>query len=290
MKLLLFLPALLLAAPTLAYDNLLELRGQVSDARTGAPLPATVHYQMVPENDNVGQFAPAADGTFALFLATGHTYAVEVVAPGYVPLHARVEAGQAGRVEQRYVLEPAAAVVTAAYPQGAPGVHFGRNAYALPEGDQPTLDALSERLRTDADLRVLVEGHVEGGGSPRYSQELAARRAHAVADYLRRRGTSKRRMVTQVVGKGRTLVISNDSATLGMNRRVELRVVDKHDWAYRTTRPFFRWRVRAGLCSRRLYREALRQSYFGPKQPAPVRQIIYVDPAAASRSTLVPAR
>ncbi|MGB3616718.1 MAG: OmpA family protein [Catalinimonas sp.] len=289
MKPTILLLAVLLAAPTYA-SKILELQGQVLDAHTGAPLDATIRFQTLPENDDVGRFAPAENGKFSLQLTTGHEYAIEVDAPGYHRHQERMRAESAGVLMKRYELrQSAAALATEAYlatPSGIAFIRFGSDEHRVPEEHYSDLDEAVGRLKADKDLRVILTGH-SSGGSPTYSRQIAEQRADAVRKYLRKRGVNGSHVRTETVAKGRTLVISNDSTVLGLNRRVEVHLVDKKDFEYRAINPFFRWRVETGLCSRELYKEGRRQTFVSANERPPKKQVIMVDPDVDTRTNSI---
>ncbi|WP_218127014.1 OmpA family protein [Catalinimonas alkaloidigena] len=278
---------------------MMELHGKITDARTGIALPAVLSYQL-PEDDDIGEIAPESDGSYSLLLVVGETYQISVTAQGYATTRQLLPVTRAGRMEKNYTLtsltelapgqslyEQTALEAKALVPEteAVHFVHFARNNTRVMEEFHQELDAVVARLQENPDLRVIVEGHTEGGMSAYYAEELATDRAEAVVDYLRNQGIAKKHLRTRTVAQGRNLVISNDSTVLGLNRRVELHVVDKDAWEYRTFSKWTRWRIRIGLCSTDLYREALRRDFFGPHKKTPKKKVIYVDPENTIRTT-----
>lgn len=86
------------------------------------------------------------------------------------------------------------------------------------------LDAAVETLKTEAGIKVVVEGHTDSKGTEAYNVNLAQRRAQSVKQYLVKRGISSARIATEGIGESQP-VASNDSEDgRSQNRRVELRV------------------------------------------------------------------
>lgn len=85
------------------------------------------------------------------------------------------------------------------------------------------LDALAEGIRrTDAGVRVVIEGHTDAVGSPAYNLRLSLQRAQSVKTYLvSRHGIAPERL--RVVGKGMSAPIEGRNPLAAENRRVEFR-------------------------------------------------------------------
>lgn len=95
---------LLFLAPVTARATtaVMELFGTITDAATDHPLPATLKYQL-PDEGQIGEIVPEADGSYRLPLVIGKTYQLEVAAPGYAPISEAVLT-RAGRMERNFAL------------------------------------------------------------------------------------------------------------------------------------------------------------------------------------------
>jgi len=104
-------------------------------------------------------------------------------------------------------------------------VEFVVNSSELTAGSKASLDQVADALRGRPDVKSMsVIGHTDSTGSDVYNQRLSERRAAAVADYLRRSGTSNRFISS---GRGESQPISDNESEEGRarNRRVELNVI-----------------------------------------------------------------
>lgn len=84
------------------------------------------------------------------------------------------------------------------------------------------IEEAAAKLKEYGNLGVVVEGHSDSQGSPKYNQKLSLRRAEAVTDYLVRLGIDRGRIVT--IGKGSGEPVATNATPEGRmkNRRVVL--------------------------------------------------------------------
>jgi OOP family OmpA-OmpF porin len=84
------------------------------------------------------------------------------------------------------------------------------------------IEEAAAKLKEDGNLGVVIEGHSDSKGSPKFNQKLSLRRAEAVRDYLGRLGVDRRRIV--VIGKGSGEPVATSATREGrmQNRRVVL--------------------------------------------------------------------
>jgi outer membrane protein OmpA-like peptidoglycan-associated protein len=99
----------------------------------------------------------------------------------------------------------AAAKVPAAHAEGEPGavafhVNFAFNSTALPSSADEMIGMIAQLMKETPQIKVRIEGHTDGVGSPGYNMTLSERRALAVGEYLVRQGIDPSRL--EVVGKG----------------------------------------------------------------------------------------
>lgn len=87
-----------------------------------------------------------------------------------------------------------------------------------------SLDAVATELKSDADLKLNIEGHTDNTGSDQINQPLSEKRARAVLDYLKSKGVEESRM--QSAGYGSSQPIADNKTVKGrtLNRRVELKL------------------------------------------------------------------
>jgi peptidoglycan-associated lipoprotein len=89
---------------------------------------------------------------------------------------------------------------------------------------QEALAAKVPFLRSNAGIRMRIEGHADERGSVEYNLALGMRRANAVKEYLAGFGLDAARFDTQSFGEDRPLVQGSTEAAWSQNRRAEFRV------------------------------------------------------------------
>jgi len=107
------------------------------------------------------------------------------------------------------------------------GVNFETNKATLTVNAKTLLDDVVVALKARPDIKVAVQGHTDSRGSDAYNLRLSQRRATTVRSYLIGKGIDAARMTS--VGLGETMPVADNETDEGreLNRRVELKVVDR---------------------------------------------------------------
>ncbi|MDZ7852804.1 MAG: OmpA family protein [Halomonas sp.] len=101
-------------------------------------------------------------------------------------------------------------------------VNFEFDSATLTMGAEQILTGVAQKLRSNPNVRVRIEGHTDSMGSDSYNQDLSQARADSVADYLMRQGVDAERMRTIGYGESQPVASNDTDAGRAMNRRVEL--------------------------------------------------------------------
>ncbi|SEK28449.1 OmpA family protein [Halomonas daqiaonensis] len=101
-------------------------------------------------------------------------------------------------------------------------VNFEFDSATLTMGAEQILADVAQKLRSNENVRVRIEGHTDSRGSEAYNQDLSQRRADSVADFLARQGVDMERMRTIGYGESQPVATNDTEAGRAMNRRVEL--------------------------------------------------------------------
>ncbi|MHB0775589.1 OmpA family protein [Halomonas sp. WWR20] len=101
-------------------------------------------------------------------------------------------------------------------------VNFEFDSARLTENAESILNNVAQKLVSNEDVRVRLEGHTDSIGSAAYNKELSQRRAESVKEYLASQGVSRDRM--NAIGYGEEQPIATNETPEGRaeNRRVEL--------------------------------------------------------------------
>ena len=105
-------------------------------------------------------------------------------------------------------------------------VNFDFDSAKLQAASRPLLENLAQAMNTErlSAIRFKVEGHTDGKGTAKYNDELSARRAQAVAEFLASQGVAATRLEAQ--GKGFSELLNKDRPEAPENRRVRIVTVD----------------------------------------------------------------
>ena len=107
------------------------------------------------------------------------------------------------------------------------GVNFETAKSTLTLNAKALLDGVAIALGKHPGVKVAVQGHTDSRGSEAYNLRLSGQRAQAVRDYLIGKGIDAGRMTA--AGFGETMPIADNTTEDGLelNRRVELKVVER---------------------------------------------------------------
>ena len=109
-----------------------------------------------------------------------------------------------------------------------PMIHFADDSYTIRAADYGHLKNVAQVMRSNPDVRVVVQGFTDKRASDDYNRVLSYNRARSAKEYLvNRYGVSPDRLIIQYDGEANVLVPTNGSSF--MNRRVEFRVAKAED-------------------------------------------------------------
>lgn len=103
-------------------------------------------------------------------------------------------------------------------------IHFDFDKSDIRPGDARILDANAEWLKSNANARVLIEGHCDERGTNAYNMALGDRRARSTMNYFLSRGISADRVTTISYGEERPLCTEHNESCWSQNRRAHFLV------------------------------------------------------------------
>jgi peptidoglycan-associated lipoprotein len=104
-------------------------------------------------------------------------------------------------------------------------IYFEFDQATLSDVARDTLARNADWLRTNADVRIQVEGNADERGTPEYNLALGDRRAAAVKSYLSSLGIDSSRLVTISYGEERPADSGHSEDAWAKNRRVDFKAM-----------------------------------------------------------------
>jgi len=98
-------------------------------------------------------------------------------------------------------------------------VFFGYDSFELTEEAKKILDTQALWLKSDAGIKITLEGHCDEIGTREYNIALGDKRAAAAKNYLVKSGVDGARIKTVSYGKERLAYFGSNEATVSKNRR-----------------------------------------------------------------------
>ena len=115
--------------------------------------------------------------------------------------------------------------------QGIPvileNVNFEFDNYNLLPESEEILETLLTYLENNSEINIRIEGHTDDAGSEQYNDVLSINRAKSVYNWLIRKGISSNRLSIIGFGKSRPIFNEKDEEHRALNRRVEVRIIEK---------------------------------------------------------------
>jgi len=106
-------------------------------------------------------------------------------------------------------------------------VRFEFNSTTLASDAKSTLEKVAACLKSNAKVRVTIEGNADERGTEEYNLSLGENRAQSVARYLELLGADRERVKTVSYGKGNPECSEHDEACWARNRRAALKPTSK---------------------------------------------------------------
>ena len=91
----------------------------------------------------------------------------------------------------------------------------------LPDGQKVVNEILS-LMKTNAGLKIAIEGHTDNAGSADHNKKLSLERANTILKFLTTNGIDAGRLTAAGFGAERPMVANDSEANMAKNRRVEL--------------------------------------------------------------------
>lgn len=106
-------------------------------------------------------------------------------------------------------------------------VYFDFNSAGLSNDTKDALNNNAQFLKTNASVKVEIEGHADERGGVQFNLALGEKRAKVVRDYLQGLGVEGNRLSTISLGKEKPVSFGHDEESWSKNRRANFKVTAK---------------------------------------------------------------
>ncbi len=203
------------------------ISGHVYDAKTKLPLAATVKYEDLSTNQEVGiARSNPKDGAYSIALPAGQLYGFRAEQEGYYPVSEQLDTRSLKAYEELnkdlYLIpiEVDARI-------RLNNLFFDVAKSVLRPESANELDRLIDFLVSHPAIHITIEGHTDNAGDDKSNMLLSQNRALAVQKYLSNKGVQVSRMNSK--GFGKTVPVEPNTTEQGRqkNRRVEFVITKK---------------------------------------------------------------
>ncbi|MDP4220806.1 MAG: OmpA family protein, partial [Bacteroidota bacterium] len=195
--------------------------GKVIDAKTGKPLEATIHYEVLPGGKEAGiAHSNPVTGQYKISLPSGALYGFRAEANGYLAVNENLDVKKLdayAEIKRDLKLVPAEVGQTVRLNN----LFFDFNKSELKSESFAELDRLVELLKASPKMEVEIVGHTDNVGNDATNKKLSNDRAIAVRNYLVSKAIAAKRLKTIGYGSSKPLASNETEEGRQQNRRVE---------------------------------------------------------------------
>ncbi len=211
--------------PSLRPLPVVLVAGKVLDGKTGKPVEATIHYEVLPGGKEAGlAHSNPITGEYKISLPAGALYGFRAEAKGYVAVNENLDVK---RVNEYKEIDRDLKLLTFQVGQTVRlnNLFFDFNKSVLKSESFAELDRLVELLRTTPKMEVEIAGHTDNVGNDAGNKKLSNDRAKAVRDYLISKSIEAKRLKTIGFGKSKPIASNESEEGRQQNRRVEFTIL-----------------------------------------------------------------
>ena len=211
--------------PSLRPSPVVLVVGKVIDGKTGNPVEATIHYEVLPGGKEAGiAHSNPTTGEYKISLPAGALYGFRAEAKGYVAVNENLnlkKITEYSEIKRDLKLVPFEVGQTVRLNN----LFFDFNQSILKSESYAELDRLVALLKASDKMEVEISGHTDNVGNDVSNKTLSNNRAKAVRDYLVSKSISAKRLKTVGYGKAKPLSFNDTEEGRAQNRRVEFTIL-----------------------------------------------------------------
>ena len=205
--------------------SLVVMKGNILSSVDGKPVGAIINVVDNETKKVVASYkANSATGHYVVILPAGKDYGLSIEAKNHLfySEHVSVPLNTYKEIQKDYKVEP----IQSGSMINLNNVFFETNSSELKETSFPELDKVVKLLNDNPTLYFRIDGHTDSIGSKDYNYILSNLRTESIAQYLVKKGSSPKRLIT--VGNGDAEPAAENSTEEGraQNRRVSITLID----------------------------------------------------------------
>lgn len=210
--------------PTQQAPSTVELKGRVTDDKTGNPVPSNLTVVDLTNNQVVANDHTDDDGRYSVRVKAPGKYSVTADADGYLFGTAYFEVDDQGRILSRH---PDIKLSSTSGGHVRLLVFFDFNSANLKQESYPELNRAVRLMKAVPSMKVEIAGYTDNIGSDDVNQKLSQQRANAVRTYLIQNGIDGSRVTAKGYGKASPIADNSTDDGRAENRRVEFVVLSR---------------------------------------------------------------
>jgi flagellar motor protein MotB len=208
--------------PSIQPEEIVYIKGIVINSISKQPLSADIKLTDLDEGDAVVAVkSDPLDGSFFVPIYPETNYAFNISSPGYLFLSENfnlIESMKFKSVEKIFELTS----IQQGNSMVLNNIFFDFDSHSLQPSSFAELDLLIDFLKSNPELKILINGHTDNIGDSSYNYRLSEKRAEAVYNYLIRKQIEPDSLQFKGLGAS-TPVASNETGDgRAANRRTEI--------------------------------------------------------------------
>ena len=209
--------------PTVKPENILWLKGIVSDRITGAKVAARIEYKCVTDSLVRGNSNTTTTDGYAIILPQSASYNIMISADNYYTGDTSLVINALesySEIVQNFTLIPKqkGAIIEMR------NILFGINSSVLEDTSFTELDKVVKFLDQNPGVEIEIRGHTNSLCDDNYCITLSSKRAKSVMDYFISKGINANRLTYKGLGKSVPIADNKTAAGRQINQRVEFMI------------------------------------------------------------------
>jgi outer membrane protein OmpA-like peptidoglycan-associated protein/tetratricopeptide (TPR) repeat protein len=204
-------------------ENLLVTGGKVFNSKTNEPIEAKLSLVSLSNDSTLYEFrSDGKTGEFLMLYPEESVSGLYVEKQGYLPKIYNVERDSIRNVKNlRVEMVPISRGEEFVFEN----IFFEFDKYELKSESFSSLKRLSNFMKENPQVRILISGHTDNVGNSSYNLQLSLQRAKRVQDYLFQQGFDSSRVEVEGKGDKNPMVPNSTLENQALNRRISIQIL-----------------------------------------------------------------